>query len=85
VCRAGLRRILLNNKMDEMLYEHGSLVSGGLPLPELKEQAHINAAARDADDSRDFSKHIRKQRVGFTETPSLLVSIPRLFHDEDQD
>jgi hypothetical protein len=70
-------RILLNGKMDEMMYEHGSLVTGGLPLPELKEQAHINAAARDADDSRDFSKLIRKQRVGFTEAP--LLSMPDYF------
>ena len=69
-------RILLNGKMDEMMYEHGGLVTGGLPLPALKEQAHINAAARAADDSRDFSKLIRKGRVGFTEKPSLAMSIP---------
>ena len=69
-------RILLNGKMDEMMYEHGSLVTDGLPLAQLKEQAHINAAARDADDTRDFSKLIRKGRVGFTETPSVSMSIP---------
>ncbi len=62
-------RILLNGKMDEMMYEHGGLVTGGLPLPALKEQAHINAAAREADDSRDFSKLIRQGRVGFPEKP----------------
>ena len=71
--------------MDEMLYEHGSLVTGGLPLPELKEQAHINAAARDAGNTGDFSKLIRKGRVGFTEAPSLSMSILGLFNDEDQD
>ena len=60
-------RILLNGKMDEMMYERGGLVTGGLSLPALKEQAHINAAARAADDSPDFSKIIRKGRVGFTE------------------
>jgi hypothetical protein len=60
-------RVLLNGKMDEMMYEHGSLATGGLPLPALKEQAHINAAARAADDSPDFSKLIREGRVGFTE------------------
>jgi hypothetical protein len=59
-------RILLNGKMDEMMYEHHTLVTGGLPLPALKEQAHINAAAQAAGDSLDFSQLIRKGRVGFT-------------------
>ena len=64
-------RILLNGKMDEMMYEHGSLVTGGLTLPELKAQAHINPAARAAGDSPDFSSIIREGRVGFTEkTPA---------------
>jgi hypothetical protein len=67
-------RILLNGKMDEMMYERGALVTEGLTLPALREQAHINAAARDADDSRDFSKLIRKGRVGFAEKPSLAMS-----------
>ena len=71
-------RILLNGKMDEMMYERGALVTGGLPLPALKEQAHINAAARAADDSPDFSKLIREGRVGFTERPSLAMSVPGL-------
>lgn len=60
-------RVLLNGKMDEMMYERGSLITGGLPLSALKEQAHINAAAIAADDSHDFSKLIREGRVGFTE------------------
>jgi hypothetical protein len=60
-------RVLLNGKMDEMMYEHGSLATGGLPLPALKEQAHINAAAKAADTSPDFSKLIREGRVGFAE------------------
>ena len=59
-------RILLNGKMDEMMYEHDSLVTGGLSLPELKAQAHINAAARAADNSPEFSRLIREGRVGFT-------------------
>jgi len=62
-------RILLNGKMDEMMDERGGLVTGGLSLPALKEQAHINAAARAADDNPDFSKLIREGRVGFTEQP----------------
>jgi hypothetical protein len=72
-------RILLNGKMDEMMYEHGELVTGGLSLPELKEQAHINAAARSADNSFDFSRLIRQGRIGFSgeslalESPTLLI------------
>ena len=69
-------RILLNGKMDEMMYERGNLVTGGLPLPALKEQAHINAVARAADDTPDFSALIRKGRIGFTERPALAMSIP---------
>jgi hypothetical protein len=53
--------------MDAMMYEYGELVTGGLSLPELKEQAHINPVATSADDSRDFSKLIREGRVGFVE------------------
>jgi Domain of unknown function (DUF4105) len=60
-------RVLLNGKMDELMYERGGLVTGGLPLPALKEQAHINAAAHKADDSPEFSQLIRVGRVGFTE------------------
>ena len=58
-------RVLLNGKMDEMLYEHHRLVTGGLSLPELKAQAHINAAGIAADDSPDWSKLVRQGRVGF--------------------
>ena len=59
-------RVLLNGKMDEMLYEHHRLVTGGLSLPELKAQAHINVAGIAADDSPDWSKLVRQGRVGFT-------------------
>ncbi len=62
-------RILLNGKMDEMMYEHDRLVTGGLPLPALKVQAHINPAAKAAGDSPNFSQLIREGRVGFTTTP----------------
>jgi hypothetical protein len=68
-------RILLNGKMDEMMYENGGLVTGGLPLPALKAQAHINDAARAADDSPEWSKLIRLGRVGFNDQPgSVAVS-----------
>ena len=67
-------RILLNGKMDEMMYQHGTLVTGGLPLPELKAQAHINAAAQAAGDSPDFSTMIRQGRVGFTNVAPAAAS-----------
>jgi hypothetical protein len=60
-------RILLNGKMDEMMYEYGTLVTGGWSLPALKAQAHINAAGLAADDSPEWSKLIRVGRVGFSE------------------
>ena len=69
-------RILLNGKMDEMMYERHALVTGGLPLPALKEQAHINPAARAAGNSPDFSKLIREGRVGFIEKPPVATASP---------
>ena len=62
-------RILLNGKMDGMLYEHNGLVTDGRSLPELREQAHINAAAKAADRSPVFSELIRVGRVGFAGDP----------------
>jgi hypothetical protein len=63
-------RILLNGKMDELLYENGSLVTGGLSEPALKQQAHINPAAQAAGDSPGFSALVRQGKVGFTD-PNL--------------
>jgi hypothetical protein len=57
-------RILLNGRLDEMMYERGSL-AGDLPLPELKRLAHINAEARASDQDADFSQRIRAGRPGF--------------------
>jgi hypothetical protein len=57
-------RVILSGRGDEMLYRGGNL-EGGLPFPELKESAHINAAAREAGESRDFSRKIRVGRPGF--------------------
>jgi hypothetical protein len=58
-------RLLLNGKADEFAYEHGSLATDGLPLDRLKQQAHINDAARAADNSPQFSDLIRAGRAGF--------------------
>src|SRR5947208_4216164 len=52
-------RILLNGKGDELLYQDRALVTGGLPFAELKAQSLINARAKAADASPDFSELIR--------------------------
>ncbi|MGA6987927.1 MAG: DUF4105 domain-containing protein [Terriglobales bacterium] len=56
---------ILNGTLDELLYDRGRLVSGGLPFPELKQREHINAAAHAANQSPDFSTLIRIGRIGF--------------------
>ncbi len=53
-------RILLNGKADEMLYEHGAFVTGGLPFAELKKRSLIDKRARAANDDLDFSRLIRE-------------------------
>lgn len=58
-------RLLLNGKSDEFAYQYGRLVTAGLPFDALKTQAHINDAARAADQSPDFSTLIRVGRAGF--------------------
>jgi len=57
-------RILLNGYADQLSYDRGRL-AGDLPFDELKRRAHINAAARAADQSPDFSRLIRIDRPGF--------------------
>jgi hypothetical protein len=52
-------QIMLNGTLDELLYNRGRLVADGLPFRELKERAHINAMAKAADQSPDFSALIR--------------------------
>jgi hypothetical protein len=58
-------RYVLNGTLDELLYERGRLATGGLPFPELKQREHINAAARAANPSADFSEMVRVERIGF--------------------
>ena len=60
---ADFERYIADNK-DEMLYERKQL-AGDLPFAELKRRAHINDAARAANDSPDFSRLIRVNRPGF--------------------
>jgi hypothetical protein len=63
-------QLLVNGKLDELLYKRGRLVTGGLPFSELKEHAHINATARAADQSPDFSALIRRDAVRDPDHPT---------------
>ena len=58
-------QLLLNGTLDELLYNRGRFVTGGLPFPELKEREHINPFAHTVNQSPDFSALIRQGRVGF--------------------
>lgn len=60
-------RLLLNGKADEYAFANGRL-AGEPPFAEFKRRAHINAAARAADQSPEFSLQIRRDRPGF-DTP----------------
>jgi hypothetical protein len=53
-------RILLNGKMDEMMFERGLIVTGGLPFAELKRRSLINTAAQTANNDPEFSRRIRE-------------------------
>ncbi|HXC99648.1 MAG TPA: DUF4105 domain-containing protein [Verrucomicrobiae bacterium] len=58
-------RMLLNGRLDELLYERG-MIATNLPLPELKQLSHINARARAADKDPDFSTRIREKLPGMS-------------------
>jgi Domain of unknown function (DUF4105) len=53
-------RILLNGKGDKLMYERHVIVTGGLPFVELKARSLIDARARAANDSPNFSQLIRE-------------------------
>ncbi|MBC7979621.1 MAG: DUF4105 domain-containing protein [Armatimonadetes bacterium] len=58
-------RVIVNGKLDEMLYEKKILVTGGLDFPELKRRAYINPKVRDHPEKQDFSTRIRENIPGF--------------------
>jgi len=58
-------RYLLHGTLDELHYDRGRLVTGGLTFPELKQREHINAAGKAAGLSPDYSTLIRAGRIGF--------------------
>ena len=59
-------RMLLNGHLGELLYERGAIVTN-LPFAELKKLSNINARAKAADRSADFSGQIRQGLPGFNE------------------
>jgi hypothetical protein len=59
-------RLLLNGKSDEFAYQYRRLVDDGQPFEALRRQAHVNEAARAADQAADFSARVRQGRVGFS-------------------
>jgi hypothetical protein len=62
-------RHFLNGWFDAYLHSVGAL-AGDLPFEELRERAHINAAAQAAGDATDFSRRIRaKQTAPCTARP----------------
>lgn len=59
-------RILINGKIDELLFERGDLKTDGVSFPELKAKSLINEAANAAGNEPDFSKRLRFKRPGFS-------------------
>ncbi len=53
-------RLLLNGKLDELLYERGDLIHDGIEFQQLRKEALINEKAQAAHHSFDFSKLIRE-------------------------
>ncbi len=58
-------RLLLNGDLDELVFDRGGFLTGGLPFPLLRKQALINPAAQAAHEDLEFSDRIREGRVGF--------------------
>jgi hypothetical protein len=52
-------KILLNGKLDELLYQIGA-VRQDLSLAELRARGHVNDRARAAEHDPDFSRRIRE-------------------------
>jgi hypothetical protein len=52
-------RMLINGHLDELLYQRGTIATN-LPFAELRQRSHINARAKSADQSANFSLSIRQ-------------------------
>lgn len=58
-------RIIMNGKLDELLYERDLLETDGLPFKDLRERNHINPIAREIPGKEGFSERIREGLPGF--------------------
>ena len=58
-------RIIINGKLDEMLYDRGLLEINGLPFEELKRRGFINPKVREHPEKGNFSTRIREGVPGF--------------------
>ena len=58
-------RVIMNGRLDELLYERDLFESGGLPFKQLRERNHINPIAREFPQREGFSERIRKGLPGF--------------------
>jgi hypothetical protein len=63
------RRVLINGRLDELLYEHG-IVDTSLPFPALRQATLVNARAEAADQDPAFATRIRE---GLTRPPLLVL------------
>lgn len=52
-------RILVNGKLDELMYERGT-IDHSAPFPDVQAASAISARAREAGDASDFSQRIRQ-------------------------
>lgn len=62
------RRLIINGKLDELLYEHG-IIDTSRPFAEVRQASSIDARAQAADQDPEFSARIRQGIV----RPPLLV------------
>jgi hypothetical protein len=68
-------RILVNGKGDEMMYERGAFVTGGLSFPDLRKAARINEVA-EGTSVEDYTRRIRESRPGFAVAPPPRTAAP---------
>jgi hypothetical protein len=64
VARALNWRMFANGRLDELMYERGT-IDTSLPLPELRRRSEITEKAKAAGSAADFSRRIREGLPGF--------------------
>lgn len=59
-------RVIVNGKLDKLLFDREMLITQNLPFPELKRRAFINPKVREHPQKEDFSNRIRENVPGFS-------------------